>query len=751
MVCIFLVAAIWLVFGQTLHHDFVNFDDDEYVYNNVQVIHGLTLHGMAWAFTTASSAYWHPLTWLSHMLDCQIWGLKAGGHHLTNVLLHTANALLLFLVLRRMTGLRGNNLPLSSSSAPQPGTGGKAALESASARQAGALWASALVAAVFAIHPLDVESVAWVAERKNVLSTFFWLLTMGAYVEYVVKPGWRRYALFLVCYGLGLMSKPMLVTLPFALLLLDYWPLERISITQAAGGRPLTWPLKRAARLVFEKVPLLLLAVVSSVVTYLGQKNLNSITTLQQSPLGVRLAKVIVNYVGYLRDILWPEGLTVLYPYPPTFSVFQVVLSVLLLAGITLLVLWAIQSRPYLAVGWFWYLGTMIPVIGLVQVGNTPVADRFTYVPQIGLYLMVAWAASDLTISWHHRCQWRIATAAVVITALMACASIQTSYWRNSELLWTHALACDPENVQAHNNLGDALRQKGMVDEAITHFQEALQIKPGDAEIHNNLGNALLQKGEVDEAMVQYQKALQIKPDDAEIHCDLGNALLQKGEVDEAIAHYQKALQIKPGGAEIHNSLANALLQKGEADEAIAHYQKALQIKPDYADANNNLGSALFQKGSVDEAIVQYQKALQIKPDDADAHHNLGCALARKGSLDAAIVQYQKALQIKPENPDAQIDLAWLLATTSQAALRDGNKAVKLAQQANQLTGGENPIVLYTLAAAYAEAGRFSNAMQSAQKAIELAQAAGQKDLAGQISIELKFYAQGLPFHQGSK
>jgi Flp pilus assembly protein TadD len=705
MVCIFLVAAIWLVFGQTLRHDFVNFDDDEYVYNNAQVTPGLTLHGIAWAFTTASSAYWHPLTWLSHMLDCQLWGLHAGGHHLTNVLLHSANAVLLFLVLRRMTSLH-----------PGTGTGAPARARPGSSTPADALWCSAFVAAVFAIHPLDVESVAWVAQRKNVLSTFFWLLTMGAYVGYVVKPDWRRYALVMICYGLGLMSKPMLVTLPFVLLLLDYWPLERIVIAQGADGGSVPRPLRQAARLAFEKVPLLLLAVVSSVVTYLGQKNLSSVTTLKESPLGVRLAKVSVNYVGYLRDTIWPENLTVLYPYPPTFSVATVALCVLLLAGISLLVLWSIRSKPYLAVGWFWFVGTMVPVIGLVQVGNTPVADRFTYVPQIGLYLMGAWAVRDLTVSWCRR-QWQFAAAVVVISALMVRASIQTSYWRNSESLWTHVLACNPENVHAHGNLGNALLQKGEVDEAIHQFQKALQIKPNDAEIHNNLGNALLQKGEVDEAITHFQKALQIKPDDAEIHNNLGNALLQKGEADKAIVHYQKALQIKPDDAEIHYNLGNVLFQKGETDEAITHFQKALQIKPDYADAHHNLGCALLQKGNVDEAIAHFQKTLQIKPDDTDA----------------------------------QINLAWVLATASQESLRNGNQAVELAQQANQLAGGENPTILNTLAAAYAEVGRFSDAKRSAQKAIELAQAAGKKDLAAQINSELKLYERGLPFHQESK
>jgi Flp pilus assembly protein TadD len=738
-ICLFLAVIIWMVFSQTLHHGFVNFDDDEYVYNNAHVAYGLTRQGIVWAFITASSAYWHPLTWLSHMLDCQLWGLHAGGHHLTSVLLHTANAVLLFLVLWRMTNLR-----------PGAGMGVSAPAYPASAARTETIWRSALVAALFAIHPLGVESVAWVAERKNVLSTFFWLLTMGTYAGYVARPGWRRYALVLLCYALGLMSKPMLVTLPFVLLLLDYWPLQRISIAPVAEDRRLTLPFRRAAGLALEKVPLLLLAGVSSVLTYLGQKNLNSVTSLKESPLEVRLARVPVNYTGYLRDIIWPKHLTILYPYPLTLSGMTIALCVVLLASITVLVLWTVKSKPYLAVGWFWFVGAFIPVIGLVQVGNTPVADRFTYVPQIGLYMMMAWAVGDWTISWRYRRPMLGTGALVVIAALMVCAWKQSSYWRDSESLWTHQLACDPGNVHAHGNLGNILIQEGRVDEGIAHYRKALQIQPDDAEINNNLGNALVQNGEIDDGIVHLQKALQVKPDDAEINNNFGNALLQKGEVDKAIVHYRKALQIQPDSAEIHNSLANALLQKGATDEAIAHYQKALQIEPDYADADNNLGSALFQKGSVDDAIIYYRKALQIKPDDAEACHNLGCALARKGSVDEAMRQYQNALQIKPEYPDAQIDLAWLLATASQASLRNGSKAVELAQWANRLTGGGNPTALYTLAAAYAEAGQFSDAVRNAQKAMDLAQAAGQQNLAAQIGSELKLYEAGLPYHQKS-
>jgi tetratricopeptide (TPR) repeat protein len=785
-VCIFLAAITFAVFGQTLRHQFVNFDDDQYVYDNPQVAQGLTLPGIAWAFTTSYSAYWHPLTWLSHMLDCQLWGLNAGGHHLTNVIFHAANAMLLFMVLQRMMGLRSEASPpqvglrsnksigattpqvglRSEASPPQAGlcpdkgVGASAVAEAMadkSAPPASVLWPSAFVAAMFAIHPLNVESVAWVAQRKNVLSTFFWLLTMWAYTRYVEKSKVQSpkskvfYGLALVFFALGLMSKPMLVTLPFVLLLLDYWPLGRVTRLHCASARQAggKWQVT-SLRLVVEKLPFLLLAAVSSVVTYVGQKSEAAMMTLEQIPLGVRLAKVPVNYVTYLRNTIWPEGLAIPYPYPPAFPVFLVVLCTLLLAGVTLLVLWAARTKPYAAVGWFWFLGTLVPVIGLVQVGVTPVADHFTYVPQIGLYLAVAWAIRDLTVSWRYRHQALGTVVTMAITALMVCAWKQTSYWRNSESLWTHTLACTSDNFIGHYSFGTVLVQKGNVDEAIAHFQKALQINPNDAGVCYNLGNALFQKGKVDEAIAQYQKALQIKPDFAEVCYNLGNALFQKGNVDEAIVHFQRALQINPDNAKAHNNLGSALLQKGDVDEAIAEYQKALQLDPDYAGACYNLGNALLQKGKVDEAIAYYQKALQINPDFAEAHYNLGKILCQKGRVDEAITHLQKNLQIKPDSLDVLNNLAWLLATSQDAHIRDGVRAVKYAERACELTHYGVTLLVGTVAAAYAEAGRFDDAIAAAQKACALATAAGEQELLEKNQNLLALYRAHQPYHEAA-
>ena len=791
-VCIFLAAIIWVVFGQTLRHEFVNFDDWVYVYENPEVARGLTLKGIVWAFTHVHSHNWHPLTWISHMLDCQFYGLNPGGHHLTNILLHTATAILLFLVLRRMTGF---------------------------------LWRSAFVAAVFAIHPLRVESVAWVAERKDVLSGLFFMLTLWAYARYAqgmtggkwqvtrteaaaAAPGSSRvtrhaslfYCLVLLFFALGLMCKPMLVTLPFVLLLLDYWPLGRISefgvrsselknapqltgATKQSEGGSTPWrdeaKRRRLNYLLYEKLPLFGLAAASGAVTIFAQTE--AIQSFEQISFPLRVGNASISYVTYLVQMFWPSDLALLYPFTTKdVGVSGVVLSLVLLAGISAGV-FVLRRRRYLLIGWLWYLIMLGPVIGILQVGVQAHADRYTYLPQIGLYLLLTWAVADLCAGWRHRRMVLGGCATIILAALIFCARVQTAYWRNSESLWAHTLACTSDNDIAHNGLGDALSQngrvgeaivhfqkaleinpdyaeacynlgnallqKGDVDGAIVHFQKALEIKPDYAEAQNNLGIALLRKGNVDEAIIHYQKALEIKPDHAEAHYDLGNTLLQKGRVDEAIVHYQKALEIKPDHAETHYNLGNALLQKGSVDEAIVHYQKALGIKPDYAEAHNNLGSALNSQGRFNEAMVHFQKALGIKPGYAEAHYNLGNALLRKGSMDEAIAHYQKALEIKPDYAEAQNNLARVLATSSQASLRNGNKAVILAQQANQLTGGENPVILSTLATAYAEAGRFPEAVETAQRALRLAETQSNTTLADAIRSQLKLYQAGIPFH----
>jgi Tfp pilus assembly protein PilF len=451
---------------------------------------------------------------------------------------------------------------------------------------------------VFAIHPLRVESVAWVAERKDVLSGLFFMLTIGAYVRYARRP-WSpgRYGLVMLLFALGLMCKPMLVTLPFVLLLLDRWPLQRV---------------EPARRLVMEKLPLLALAAASCVVTILAQHE--AIQSTGSYPPALRFENASVSGMVYLGQMVWPAGLAVFYPYPHNgLPAWAVIVAPILLLSISAEVFILRKTRPYLLVGWLWYLVMLAPVIGIVQAGFQSHADRYTYLPQIGIYVAVTWLAAEWTAK---RPAARVAIgylAAGVLAVLMVCAWKQAAYWQNSESLWGHTLDCTVDNVNAHLNLGNALLQKGRVNDAIVQYQQALQIEPDYAQVHYNLGNAFLQKGSMDDAITQYQEALRFDPGYAQADNNLGYALLQKGNVDNAIAQYQSALQIDPDYAEAHNNLGYALLQKGSVDEAIIHFQKALEIQPDYAQAHNNLGNALLRKGKVDEAKIQFQKALQTQ------------------------------------------------------------------------------------------------------------------------------------------
>ncbi len=627
-VCGFLVLAVALVFGQTVGHEFINFDDNPYVYENPVVQRGLTLQGFRWAFTTFHENNWHPLTWLSHMLDCTLYGLQAGGHHLTSVLLHASTVVLLFLVLWRMTGF---------------------------------LWRSAFVAAVFAVHPLRAESVAWVAERKDVLSGLFFMLTIGAYVRYVRRPtSMVRYGVVVLLFALGLMSKPMLVTLPFVLLLLDYWPLGRMGPT---ADKAFSFPW----RVVVEKFPLLVLTALSCAVTFFAQGN--AIAPIDAIRISSRVANALVSYMAYIGDLFYPAGLVVIYPLRGGgVPIWKAIASTLALMGISTAVLVWRRPFPYLFVGWFWYLGMLVPVIGLLQVGSQSMADRYTYLPQIGLCLSVTWGGAQLAASWRNRRWVCVAVSALAVLILMGFAWRQTSYWRNSETLWTHALDCDARNYKAHGSLGAALVAKGQNDAAIVHFQKALEITPKYAMAHLNIGYIMAVRGQNDAAIAHFQKALEINPVNAEAHLNLGVALERRGQVDAAIAHYRKALEIEPNYAMAYLYIGYIMAEHGQNDAAIAHFQKALEINPTYAHARFNLGVALERSGQVDAAITHYRKVLEIKPDHAEAHNNLGAIMARRGQIDAAIAHFQKALEIKPDYADARDNLDLALKSRGRTA-----------------------------------------------------------------------------------
>ena len=665
-VCVFLIAITWLVFGQTLSHEFVNFDDHVYVYENPVITGGLTLPGIIWAFTHSHARNWHPLTTISHMLDCQLFGLNAGGHHFTNVFLHTIAVVLLFLVLRQMTG---------------------------GPSRTGSVWPSAFVAALFAIHPLHVESVAWISERKDVLSGVFFILTLGAYARYARRPSVARYIMMSILFACGLMSKPMLVTLPFVLLLLDYWPLGRGRGMEISGERSEVrrersvvsgrWSVVRG--LVVEKIPLLALSAASCLATLLGQRQ--AAGSIDQLPFAWRVNNAIVTCVAYIWQMLWPVKLAVFYPHPDNrLLLWQIFLALALLIAITVAVIASRQKRPYLMTGWLWYLGMLVPVIGLVQVGEQARADRYTYLPQVGLYLALTWTIVDLSASWRRRREILGVAAAVVITALTWRAWIQASYWKNSETLWTHTLAVTSDNDVAHNNLGFIFLRRGELDEAISHFQTALNIRADNPQTHYNLGSAL-----------------------------------------------------------VHNNLGNALVRKKLVDEAITHYEKAVELRPDYADGHYNLGSALLQEGRIDEAIAHWQKTVSLQPNDAEAHTTLGDALLRKGEIGEAITHYEKALEIAPHSLLTLNNLAWALSTCPDASRRNGARAIELAQEADQLAGGQNPIFIRTLAAAYAENGRFNDAIESAQRAVQLALAQDNFALASKLEKDIDLYRKFSP------
>ena len=555
-ICIALSITTIADFWQVGNHEFITFDDNDYVTENRHVQGGITLKGIVWAFSEPHAHNWHPLTWLSHMLDCELFGLKPGRHHLVNLFFHVTNSLLFFLIFHRMTK---------------------------------ALWQSAFVAGLFALHPLHVESVAWVAERKDVLSTLFWMLTMGAYVYYVERPGYKKYLLVFVFFVLGLMSKPMLVTLPFVFLLLDYWPLKRFQTAKsgihiaAATRQPASRAKKRKKSrqqtgkdtiqtkgtiesralwreirpLLKEKVPFFVVTILFCFITFYAQHRV--VKPMELYPLGGRIANALISYVSYIGKMLWPVKLSVFYPYVGVAPLsWQALSAALVLLVPTCLAIRAARRFPYLIVGWFWYLGTLVPVIGLVQVGLQSMADRYTYVSLIGVFIVIAWGVPELLNRWRYK-RFAIASAAVgILFACIVMTYIQVGYWRNNITLYEHAIKVTSENAWAQNNLGYALTLQGKTREAIAHFQKAISIgNPADA--HYNLGTILASEGKLDEAIYQFRESIRISPYYAKAHNNLGNALLYQGRLDEAIASYREALHLNPDYTLAQENLKNAL------------------------------------------------------------------------------------------------------------------------------------------------------------------------------------------------
>jgi protein O-mannosyl-transferase len=699
-VCVLLVMFVFLIFIRTFWFGFVNYDDDRYVYKNPQVIDGLTFHGIGWAFTYGEIGHWHPLTWVSHMLDAQLFGAGPAGPHLINVILHAANTVLLFLLLRQMSGI---------------------------------LWPSAFVAAVFAIHPLRVESVAWVAERKDVLSGLFFMLTLGAYVCYSRGPFLLgRYLAAVVLFACGLLSKSMLVTLPFVLLLLDYWPLQRISSAQAIGDIPSLPDIRHStwSRLLLEKIPFFLLSAGSCLATSIVSEK---VPAIDRFPLSFRIENALVSYVGYMSQMVYPAGLAVPYPFH-ALPLWKVAGALLLLVAISVVVFAFRRNHLYLIVGWLWYLGMLVPVSGIVQIAYYAHADRYTYLPQIGLYLIVVWAAKDLTLFGNRRRQVLGVAAAGIIGALMVCAWKQTSFWRDGESLWKHALACTSGNYTAENNLGYVLAAQGQTIEAIECYKKALEIYPDYPEANNNLGMIYLDEGRLNEAITNFQRAIEIKPDFAEAHNNLGILLASQGEIAEAIEHYQIAIKINPDFAETYNNLGILFASQGRFDEAIKHYQKALELDPNYVDAHNNFGILLTRQGRFAEAMEQFQTGLELRGNSAEAHNDLGLLLVSLDQVNEAIKYYQKALELKPDYAEAHCNLG-----TALIQLGNVQEAIGQWEQALRIEP-DYAVAHDNLGIALADQGRYAEAMEYFQKTLELANDQGNSSLANAVRAQIRLY-----------
>lgn len=614
-----LAAMVIAVFGRVVHFPFICFDDDAYILNNPSVQGGLSLEGIRYAFTSDLDSGRIPLTWLSRLLDISLFGMDAGKHHLVNLLLHLLNTLLLFHVMRGMTGK---------------------------------LWESGLTAAIFAIHPIHVESVAWVIERKDVLAGLFWMLSMGAYLRYAGKPGVARYCLLLVLFLLGLMSKAVLVTFPFVLLLLDFWPLGRISPLKARN-----FPVS-AGRMLLEKIPMLLLTLVVSGLTVWSQGRIGTVTSIDHIPLGARAALALQSYGSYLGKVVWPSGLAVFYPHPGSHVVlWKTAASASVLAVATMVVACKGRTRGWLVVGWLWFLGTLVPTLGFVQVGSQAMADRYMYLPMIGLCVMSAWGIGELAGRRNGNAVAAVALSGAWLAALMACAVVQVGYWRGSVPLFMHALEVTGDNWGAQNSLGIAATQAGKGEEAITRFREAVRLRPDMAVLRVNLAGSLARAGRLDEAAVHFREALRLDPGDGESAYSMYVLLSRQGKQEEAVRYLSEGMDVLPGDAAGNNRLGLLLAGRERFEDAAARFNEAIRIRPDYWEAHYNLAVALGRLGRKAEAIPHFKEALRMPGVDAESHNRIGVALVRLERLDEAAAHFREALRLQPDHADARTNL----------------------------------------------------------------------------------------------
>jgi tetratricopeptide (TPR) repeat protein len=683
----FIVVSTLMAYEPMRHNDFVSYDDPKYITENPDIKAGITWESFWQSFTQPHYYMWHPLTTLSHKLDCQLFGLNPFAHHFVSLLFHISNALLLFWILTNITG---------------------------------ATWPSAFVAAVFALHPLQVESVAWAAERKTVLSGLFWLLTIAVYIHYTRRPGISRYILLLAVFGLCIMTKPVVVTLPFVLLLLDYWPLEQVRLGHNAENKN---PAKSfsglqkipVGRLIAEKIPLFVMSGILGLMTFAAQRGGGAVVTLDRIPLDYRIANAFLSYTNYIGKMIWPSRLAVFYPHPnANFSKDTLAISVLLFLLMLVFSIYIGRRKKYIAVGWLWYVVALVPVIGLVQSGSQAMANRYMYIPMVGLLIIVAWGVKDIVANKRHLQIVAAVSAAVVLSIAVTFTRMQVRNWQNSLTLFDYALKTTENNTIAENSYGCALYDEGRVDEAIEHLKKAVHISPIYFDAHNNLGKAFIK---------------QKRP-------------------NEAIACFNELLQKSDKSAEVHYYLALALGMQKRYDDAIRHFARALELDPQYPKAHEKMGIALLAAGKPNEAIEHLKEGLQTTENQADVYANLGVAYIKLGKYEEAIQNLTKAVESKPDSIDALNNLAWLLATGGDITGEDANQAIGFAERACELTMHKEPKLLDTLAAAYAAAGRYEEAVKTAKQAVDMAKAGGLEDQVIEIQSRMELYKTGKRYLQ---
>jgi protein O-mannosyl-transferase len=676
-----LVLTTLVAYEPIRYNGFVSYDDNMYITKNPDVKTGITWQSLYKVFEQHRIPMWHPLTMLSHMLDYQLFGLNPLGHHLVSVAIHIVNALLLFWIFNSMTGT---------------------------------IWLSAFVAGVFALHPLQVESVAWAAERKTVMSGLFWLLTMAVYIRYARQPGFSRYLAVLLVFGLCIMAKPIVVTLPLVLLLLDYWPLDRVRWGQPANIKVKS-NQKTAGWLIAEKIPLLTMSAILSAITIIVQQNGQGIVSFDKIPLGQRITNMFASYISYIHKTIWPSGLAVYYPHQRgTIPTTTVVICTLLFILMSILCVYAGRRRKYIAIGWLWYVGTLVPVIGLVQSGAQMMANRYMYISMLGLLIIIGWGVKDYI---EKQPRARIATiilGVAVLFSLLALTRMQVRHWQDTLTLFDYALKVTKDNPIAENSYGCALFELGREDEAEEHLRNAIRISSAFADARNNLAKVYLKEGRYSKAISLFNELIRQNEGTAEIYCNIAVALSMQNNYEDAIKYFGKSLELNRNDSDTHKKMGITLLAAGKITEAIGYLKESLRINADQADVYETIGKAYSQLGQYEHAMLNWKKALELQPNSADVLNNLG----------------------------------WLYATFEDATTENANKAIEYASRACELTDYNDAVYLDTLGTTYGAAGRFEEAKATAGKALSIATASGQEKLAGEIENRIKLYEAGQPYRQ---